>query len=153
LTRNLLQSIAFVYHARGSTIVGAGPAYSLSARSSLWFSMIGAIIFTTIQTQDLEDMEGDSKRNRRTLPLVYGESIGRISVAVPVALWSIVCPMFWEVNFPSYAPSCIIGFLISFRVLVWRGLDSDRITWQLWCLWIITIYLLPLLKDHSVFYR
>jgi 4-hydroxybenzoate polyprenyltransferase len=151
LTRNLLQSVALVCHARGSTIVAAGPLHTLGPGSFLWFGIIGAIVFTSIQTQDLEDMEGDAKRDRKTIPLVFGETLGRLSVAIPVAGWSIICPLFWQLELPSYIPSCLIGFTIAFRVLVWSDIRSDKITWKMWCLWIISIYLLPLLKDHNVF--
>jgi 4-hydroxybenzoate polyprenyltransferase len=151
LIRNLLQGIALVLHARGSTIVAAGPNYTLGSDSFLWFAIIGAIVFTSIQTQDLEDMEGDAKRDRRTLPLVFGETVGRFSVAIPVSAWSILSPLFWRLELVGYVPSCVVGFTIAFRVLVWKNIRSDKITWKLWCLWIITIYLLPLLKNHSVF--
>jgi 4-hydroxybenzoate polyprenyltransferase len=151
--RNFLQGIAFVCHARGSTIVAAGPVHSLGPGSSLWFAIIGAIVFTSIQTQDLEDMEGDAKRDRKTIPLVFGETVGRLSVAIPVSVWSILCPFFWELEWTGYILTGSIGFLIAVRVMVWRNVRSDRVSWKLWCLWIISVYLLPLLKDHSVFSR
>jgi 4-hydroxybenzoate polyprenyltransferase len=151
LIRNFLQSVALVCHARGSTIVAAGPHHSLGPGSFLWFGIIGSIVFTSIQTQDLEDMEGDAKRDRKTIPLVFGQTVGRLSVALPVSAWSAICPFFWQLELPCYIPSCVIGFTIAFRVLVFRDIRSDKITWKLWCLWIITIYLLPLLKDHGVF--
>lgn len=145
-SRNLLQGIALIWRGRGSTFVAAGSHHALSPDTFLWFSIIGAIVFTTIQTQDLEDMEGDAKRDRKTIPLVFGENLSRLSVAVPVTAWSLLCPYFWRLSPPGYVISCVVGFTIALRVLVWRNVQSDKITWKLWCLWIITIYMLPLLK-------
>jgi 4-hydroxybenzoate polyprenyltransferase len=144
--RNLLQAGGFICHARGSTLVTAGITHGLGPYASVWFAMIGAIVFTSIQTQDLEDMKGDAVRGRKTLPLVLGEEVGRLSVAVPVLFWSFACPTFWGLTILNYLPTVVVGVAIAYRVLVFRNVNSDKITWKLWCLWIILIYLLPLLE-------
>jgi 4-hydroxybenzoate polyprenyltransferase len=153
VSRNLIQVIAFILHARGSTIVAARKAYSLGPHAGIWFALIGAIVFTSIQMQDLEDMEGDAERERKTLPLVHGEQVGRLSVAIPVAVWSFACPDFWGLGPFGYLPSALVGGTAAVRVLACRTLNSDRMTWKLWCFLIICIYLLPLLKENSVFGR
>jgi len=103
-------------------------------------------VFTSIQTQDLEDMKGAAVRGRKTLRLVLGEEVGRLSVAVPVLFWSFACPTFWGLTILNYLPTVVVGVAIAYRVLVFRNVNSDKITWKLWCLWIILIYLLPLLE-------
>lgn len=150
VVRNLINAGAFILHARGSTIVAVGKDFELTPQAHTWIFMIGAIIFSTLQTQDLEDIEGDALRGRRTMPLVLGERVARVSVAVPVAFWSIFCPMFWSLPLWGYVPSTVVGTGIAFRVLNLRNVAADRKTWQLWCVWIICIYLIPLLKNHDV---
>lgn len=58
--------------------------------------MIGAIIFTTLQTQDMADVHGDAKRGRKTFPLVYGDRAARWSITIPVTVWSLICLLFGE---------------------------------------------------------
>ena len=107
LTRNILNATGKMNFAAGvakvactqfGTIMQVGP-YP-------WFMFHGAVIATTIQFQDLYDQNGDSARCRRTVPLVVGDSIARLSIGVPIAVWSILCPAFWHLDaqgfvFPS----------------------------------------------------
>lgn len=153
ITRNLINAAGFICYARGSTLVAAGGDHQLSDGAHGWIFIIGAIIFTTLQMQDLADMKGDAARGRRTLPLVHGERIGRLSIAIPVALWSFICPAFWKTNIWCYLPTAVIGLTVTSRVLTTHDVSGDKTTWRLWCFWIICIYLIPLLKHHEIFTR
>lgn len=33
------------------------------------------------------------------------------------------------------------------------GCEADRQTWKVWSLWLTSLYVLPLVRDHSVFGR
>lgn len=145
LVRNIINALGCICYSSGSIVVAAGyGTYELNQQSRVWLKIVGAIIFSTIQMQDLADMEGDEEHGRRTLPLVHGEIVARWSIAVPVVLWSVFCSWFWQVGALGCIPSLLIGGILAVRVVGFKGVKADRITWKLWCLWTTTLYLLPL---------
>ena len=149
--RNLINACGFMCYSSGATVVAAGYGqYELNTNASKWLAIVGLVVFTTLQMQDMADMEGDAARGRRTLPLVYGESIAQWSIAVAVAFWSIGCPVFWNCGAIGYLASVSVGSLLSVRVIIFRGPHAYRKTWVCWCIWTITIYLQPLLSDMNL---
>lgn len=113
--------------------------------------MIGAVIFTTLQMQDMADQAGDAQKGRKTMPLVWGDGTARWSIAIPVMLWSVLLPAFWEIESWAWSLPLLLGMLLSGRVVLLRQVEHDKVTWKLWCAWTMFLYLLPLFKDYSVF--
>ena len=151
IVRNLINACGFVCYSSGATIVAAGYGQNeLNRKAYVWLAVVGAIVFSTLQMQDMADMEGDAARGRRTLPLVHGETVARWSIAVPVAAWSFVCPAFWGSGAIGYGISIAAGSVLFVRVLVLKGRMAYRRTWVIWCLWTMIFYLLPLLKDDTI---
>lgn len=70
--------------------------FELNEKGQQWHWMIGVIVFTTLQVQDLCDQEGDRDRGRRTIPVIFGDNVARWTVAIPIAFWSYVAPSFWR---------------------------------------------------------
>ncbi len=154
VTRNLLNALGYMCYSSGSMLVAAGHGqYELNETATRWLAIIGAIIFTTLQMQDMPDVEGDAARNRKTVPLVYGDIVARISIAVPVMAWSFISPTFWRLEKFGYMAPVAIGVIFTLRLLILRSAPADTATWKLWCAWLATIYLLPLCKEHSVLSR
>ncbi|KAL7934150.1 UbiA prenyltransferase family domain-containing protein [Trichoderma chlorosporum] len=112
----------------------------------IWILVTGAIIMTTVHAQDLPDIEGDMARGRQTVPLLYGETVARASLALMVMFWSLVCPLFWGTSPWGWAASTSIGATMSVLALQKQGQWWDEVVWKLWCLWIVALYLLPALK-------
>ncbi|KAL9580869.1 MAG: hypothetical protein Q9212_004236 [Teloschistes hypoglaucus] len=72
--RNLLNGFGYICQSSGSMKVAAGYGlHHLNDDSTIWLAMIGAIILTTLQMQDMADIHGDAKRGRKTVLLVYGD--------------------------------------------------------------------------------
>jgi 4-hydroxybenzoate polyprenyltransferase len=69
VTKNALNALGYVTFTMGAVAVAA--CSDLAPRSLEWFAMLGAIIFSTVQMQDLPDIEGDAVRGRRTVPRKY----------------------------------------------------------------------------------
>lgn len=109
-----------------------------------WFAFMGAVIFTTVQMQDLEDVVGDAARGRRTVPLVIGDRQCRWSIAILVPLWSVGACCFWGVLNSFSVISAALGLLVTYRVLYKKGLLHDKVTFRMWNVWIISLYVLPL---------
>ncbi|OSS46748.1 hypothetical protein B5807_09087 [Epicoccum nigrum] len=76
--RNLLNAcgaVTFVFG--GTTVAYARESFSMNTSAVQWHCMICGILFTTIQIQDLRDQEGDKERERSTIPVLFGDKIGR----------------------------------------------------------------------------
>lgn len=155
MIRNLINAAGFMCYSSGSTRVAAGyPQYDLSAVMKYqWSLIVGAIIFSTLQMQDMSDQDGDAYRNRGTLPLLWSDMIARWTIAIPVALWSIICPIFWQLSWAGYIGPILFGTLLAGRVLLLKGTKEDKMTWKIWCCWTMVLYSLPMFRDSTVLTR
>lgn len=149
ITRNFINACGFLSYASGATEVASksellGSPFKAIAWS--WFVIIGAVVFTSVQTQDMYDQAGDGLRGRRTVPLVVGDHAARWSIAVAMAVWSVVCPTFWQLGPSSYAMSVITGALVVFRTLTKRSVSADKLTFRIWNLWMVMLYMMPLFR-------
>ncbi|KAI0860603.1 UbiA prenyltransferase family-domain-containing protein [Xylaria cubensis] len=142
--RNLLNAAGFVCFNWGGISVLLGSCTGQVSFTN-WIVLLALVVTTTIQVQDLPDMEGDRARKRLTVPLVYGEEVGRWGAAVLAPVWSVVCTIFWRTPiFLAMIPFFISTSMASLIVLR-RDQHSDELGWKLWCLWVGSLYLLPLL--------
>ncbi|KAI0177364.1 hypothetical protein BJ166DRAFT_506809 [Pestalotiopsis sp. NC0098] len=120
------------------------------ARSSsgliYWQFIIAFIVFSTVQTQDMYDQEGDAERGRATMPLVIGDALARKVIAVAMVFWSVLCPAYVGSSILGFAAAGGLGGLISVRCLLCRSVAADKTTFLLWNMWLTCIYLLPLLS-------
>ncbi|MCJ1237975.1 hypothetical protein MMC14_005962 [Varicellaria rhodocarpa] len=145
VVRNFINACGFLCYASAATEIAAGyPDVSLNGSAWKWYCIIGFIVFTTVQSQDLYDQPGDRLRGRNTVPLVLGDYLARWTIAIPVALWSGVCPMFWELGLAGYMAPTFIGTIVVFRTLSKRTIEADKLTFKIWNLWMVILYLLPL---------
>lgn len=98
---------------------------------------------TTVQVQDLADMDGDAACGGRTMPLVFGERVARWLTAVLIVAWPFVCPGIWRVDVLSYLAPGTVGGLLAVRVVYCRKVAADRQSWKLWCWWMMVLFTLP----------
>lgn len=153
LVRNLINGFAHPAYSAGATRVACRHTSPCDLNESgyRWVAIIGAVIFSTLQVQDLKDQEGDQARGRSTAPLVLGDRIARWTVAVPVMVWSVVCPRYWVLSPWGYIAPVALGSLITVHLFLRKGVGADRFTWKLWSLWMASLYLLPPLANLGVF--
>ncbi|KAL8696832.1 MAG: hypothetical protein Q9224_002596 [Gallowayella concinna] len=146
ILRNVVNAGGFLSFIAGAVQVAVGPGHHEYCQKTVpWMLMLGAIIASTMHIQDLYDQEGDQLRCRKTIPLVFGDTSARYSVVFPVIFWSLYAPRFWKVDTVGYLPSTALGLLTIRRLLDkrTRNVASDKSTFKIWNLWIITLYLLP----------
>ena len=147
IVRNLINAAGFACYSSGATLVACG-GYELNAKAYQWLAMVAGIVFSTLQMQDMADQEGDRERGRGTIPLVLGDGVARWTIVIPVAAWSVACPLFWSLSPYAYVAPVILGATLSLRLLLIRTVDADKLTWKLWNIWITSLYLLPLVKFY-----
>ncbi|KAI9779284.1 MAG: hypothetical protein M1816_003624 [Peltula sp. TS41687] len=148
ILRNFLNARGLLSFGAGATALAAGVRVDqLTICALAWFGIIGLIITTTVHVQDLEDMQGDRAQHRTTIPLFYGETVARWSIAFLVPAWSVACPLFWSLKSLAYVPLVALGGYLAARVVLYRSVEADKHAWRMWCLWMILLYLLPLFKE------
>lgn len=152
--RNFVNALGFMGFSSGAAKVACGPGnFGLNGTATHWLIIMSLMIFTTMHVQDMYDQEGDAARGRKTAPLVLGDRTARWTLVVPVAIWSLFCPAYWGVDASGFVVPAVLGGVVVVRTLMAMGVKADRLTFKVWCLWVISLYALPLVKDHSVFYR
>lgn len=147
LIRNIVIACAFFPYNLGSLKIASGAQDSMSMTGYSWTATVSAVILTTMHVQDLKDQVGDRARGRRTAPLVLGDKLARWTIAVPLVIWSFVCPYVWDLELRYSAFPTLIGVYVANRTLQRRNEQEDRRTWQLWCLWTALLYTLPALTE------
>lgn len=131
-----------------AALAGSGPSVPLLLWR--WILVLVAAIFFTIHIQDIKDQEGDACRNRKTVPLVYGDSAGRWLVVVPLLAWSVALPILWGFTSPTaasllgHAPLLLLALVVSARTFLYKSVAADKKTFKIYCLWLIAMYCLPL---------
>jgi hypothetical protein len=150
VVRNFLNGIAYIVYCSGAMRVACGSSQVLANTPTYrWLIIIGFIVFTTMQVQDLKDQLGDRERNRHTAPLVIGDIPSRWSIAIGVSIWTIICSMYWNLNLSEFMLPFSFGILVAVRVLVFRTSIEDRTTYLTWCFWLISLFFLPLIKSFN----
>ena len=147
LIRNAVNAVAYLVYGDASLKLVAGTdAMGITVDFYSWLGVVALVIGTTIQLQDLKDYEGDKARGRRTAPVVLGTALTRVSVCMGVLLWSVVCPIYWQVSSGIVAVTLLAGLLLSARVMLCRGSKADRTSFITWSWWEMGIFLLPIFR-------
>ncbi|CAI7623082.1 unnamed protein product [Penicillium glandicola] len=153
ILKNLYTTLGIVCYSSGAAAVASSHIYSghhgLNSLGWTWMTVIGAIILTTTHVQDFRDRKGDEATGRRTLPLVIGDSPSRWLSAVIILASSLGCSVFWQANMAGYLVVNGMGSLLAVRLLVYRSEAADRLSWNLWPIWIISIFIIPVLSTSS----
>ena len=148
VVRNFLNGLAYIVYCSGAMRVACGSSDVIANTPTYrWLCIIGGIVLTTMQVQDLKDQPGDRDRNRHTAPLIIGDVPSRWSIAIGVLIWTMVCSWYWNLNLPEFMLPFSVGVLVAIRVLMLRASTPDRTTFQTWCFWLVILFFLPLLKS------
>ncbi|TVY84928.1 Fumagillin beta-trans-bergamotene synthase [Lachnellula suecica] len=144
--RNFINACGFVCFASGAMQVAIGQHESALKLLGWWSPVVACIVFSTVQTQDMYDQRGDAVRNRKTLPLVIGDGPARWTIAIPMIMWCFFAPWLWKSSVAGYVAPVSLGLIIAARTLWKRSEKQDKTTFRFWNLWLVCVYLLPLIK-------
>ena len=151
--RNALIALGYGLFSSAALRIMAGPSHKLTPTGFHWICLITVVMFVTQHICDIKDAKGDKLRGRKSAPIVLGDECVRWSVAVPILFCSVWCAWFLELGLRSHMSILAMGGLVAFRILVYRDLKSDKLTWKLWALWTCGLFALPLLNNPEVFVR
>ncbi|KAL6715096.1 hypothetical protein ACLMJK_007357 [Lecanora helva] len=148
VTRNILTALGYAAFGVGALMVAMPTSLAestISPKTWLWVLFLAGVIATTGHLTDMADLEGDKSRGRKTAPIVLGENLVTWTICLPVAVWSVLCPWFWEVSFLGFVLPVVVGKEIVSRLLTKRTAGGYKQTFRIWNLWVAVIYFLPLL--------
>jgi 4-hydroxybenzoate polyprenyltransferase len=146
ITRNMVNAAAFISFSSGAMEVALGFPLQCTPKLLYWLCTIGGVVFSTVHMQDMFDQAGDSLRNRKTLPLVVGDSYARWMTVFPMIFWSVVCPWLWSSPLAIASGYFFLGSAIVWRTLMLKSVKEDKITYKVWNVWIVSLYMLPLIN-------
>ncbi|KAL2814651.1 UbiA prenyltransferase family [Aspergillus granulosus] len=137
----LVSSLRIGMAATATATASAAAPVRISTMGYYWLAIIGFVIATTMQVQDLKDQVGDRLRGRKTWPIVLGDEFSRRWIAACVPFWSIVCVLFWKTPVWVSAIPVLLGLWVCACILLKTG---DAQAWRWWCLWQVALYGLPI---------
>jgi len=148
LMRNFINGCGYICFAWGAlnTASNYNDTPRLTIQAHRWLLILGAVVMSTVPTQDLYDQAGDKLRGRQTMPLILGDSITRWILAGILAFWSVWCPWYWSLSYVWHLPTMFIGGTIIYRMLTKRSVSEDKMTFRVWNLWVVLLYTFPLVK-------
>lgn len=146
LLRNVLNACGFTCFASGALEVALQSP--TEPEMIPWLLVIAGVVWTTVHTQDMYDQPGDSAAGRKTVPLVIGDGPARWSIAITVAAWSWLCPLYWGSAAVRYFVPVALGVLVGVRSLTRTTVKEDRQTFRIYNAWLVSIYILPLVKAY-----
>lgn len=110
---------------------------SASDRSKLDFTgsfsifIISAILATTIQAQDFQDVPGDKLVGRNTLPIAF-PNISRHTPLISLLFWSAYLSFIWEIDTPARAGFTCLAVVVGLRYYLWRSTKADKLSYFLY---------------------
>jgi hypothetical protein len=84
------------------------------------------------------------------MPLVVGYGVARWTIAIPTAVWTVAEPRFWNLGIVGSFGQFVIGWTVILRMLIVRDVAGDKTTFQVWNLWMVSLYLLPLIRAYTM---
>ncbi|KAI1170329.1 UbiA prenyltransferase family [Nemania sp. FL0916] len=156
LIRNFLNALAYALFSLGALEIAQNeqlnfghlgkPGHSDLPSLEMWVIVLTLVIMTTIQLQDMEDQEGDMLKGRRSMPLQVGDGPTRWVTAIFMVLWGFLCPYFWDCDWSGYLAATALACLIALRSIAYRTVEHDKTTFRMWNMWIVGLYMLPVLR-------
>ena len=160
LSKNLMNSVGYTCFAIGSTLVAGMTSFSMpinrifsteqiiaSDRRQLDFigafsiSVIAAVLATTIQAQDFQDVIGDKAVGRYTLPVAF-PNFSRYTPMVTLVMWSLYLTIMWEITTLAGVGFTFLGIVVGIRYYFWRSSKDDE--WS-FVLYNASLFFLPFL--------
>ena len=150
LSKNLMNSVGYSCFAIGSTLVAGMTSIFLpinrifsteqiiaSDRRQLDFvgafsvSVMAAVLATTIQAQDFQDVIGDKAVGRYTLPVAF-PNFSRYTPMVTLVMWSLYLTVVWEITPPAGVGFTFLGVVVGIRYYLWRSTKDDEWSYVLY---------------------
>ncbi|MCJ1326308.1 hypothetical protein MMC10_002972 [Thelotrema lepadinum] len=146
--RNFFATLTFGGSYSGTLRVAMGPACAPNDAAYIWIGTMCLIILTTMHIQDYRDEEGDGDKGRMTVPVYFSTTVARLLFALPMAFWMIFIPIYWELPILGWLLCILPGAAPVIHLLLLRGVKHDERAYQLWAVWMVLLYAVPVIRSH-----
>jgi len=149
-SRNICNALGYAAFNAGATSIACGSYKCISnpvTRLSHLQSSI--IVLFTIHAQDFEDVEGDKRCGRQTLPIVMPTG-SRIVLLLGMTLFSMFLAWHWVFEWKQAFAFISLGIYVGLRFLWCRDKTSDKRSYVFYNLWLGIAQILPLIKSPQV---
>ena len=106
--------------------------------------VIAAIVVTTIQAQDFQDVIGDKAVGRYTLPIAF-PNFSRYTPFITLVVWSLFLTAIWEVTILAGACFTLLGIIVGIRYYFLRSTKDDESSYLLYSVSLLSLNYLHLL--------
>ncbi|OCH86636.1 hypothetical protein OBBRIDRAFT_737651 [Obba rivulosa] len=125
----------------GATKIFGGTSHldSVAKNATL---LSGLLIFTTIQTQDFPDVEGDAAAGRVTFP-IYAPEFSRAFTLIALITWSMYLSWFWGIGYIGGSFFTALGMYVGLQYYLCRSLAADKRSYIIYNIWLVLAHILP----------
>ncbi|KAF9468341.1 UbiA prenyltransferase family [Collybia nuda] len=140
--RNILNAIILASFEWGSTLLAGADSRQLTDTGILAVCISFGIFATTIQVQDFQDVQGDQKINRQTLPILFPAG-SRYTPLVTILTWSVGLSFVWHLPTAVAAVFVALALFVGMRFLFRRTRYDDQISYYWYNVWVSAAHILP----------
>ncbi|PCH35470.1 hypothetical protein WOLCODRAFT_80926 [Wolfiporia cocos MD-104 SS10] len=139
--RNVLNALGTAAFEIGTTLLTCNSAAldKVGTRSIL---ISAGVIATTIHAQDFQDVPGDKKVGRRTLPIVNPTS-ARLSIPIGLICWTAVAVSIWGVDWFTVMSLAAMAVFIGWRYVFLTTIRDDEVSYIWYNVWMSCVHALP----------
>ena len=113
------------------SIIIASDRCQLDFPGAISISVMAAILATTIQAQDFQDIIGDKAVGRYTFPIAF-PNFSRYTLLVTPVMWSLYLVTIWEITTPACVGFIFLGITVGIRFYFWRSTKDDEWSYVLY---------------------
>ncbi|KAK7681417.1 hypothetical protein QCA50_015509 [Cerrena zonata] len=147
-SRNIMNAFGLSMFEAGATLIVSGNSDRLTPLAFLSIIMSGLVYLTTFHAQDFKDVDGDRLIGRSTLPILFPH-VARLSMFVGMFAWSILLPLFWQLDWVISIVFTALGLFVGARFASHRAaVMEDQISFYWYNGWISFVHILPAYYIH-----
>ncbi|KLO15620.1 hypothetical protein SCHPADRAFT_824480 [Schizopora paradoxa] len=143
IVRNLVNALGFVTFEVGASLIAGNDIHYLDSTARLSILCSAGIFFTTIQSQDFKDVEGDTMIGRKTIPIVH-PTLAAPTLALALMTWAVGLAYLWHTNFLVTAASNILSLWVGVCYMTSSTVKEYQRSFYLYNVWLTTMHGLPL---------
>ncbi|KAH9483180.1 Fumagillin beta-trans-bergamotene synthase [Psilocybe cubensis] len=142
LSRNFMNAFGYACFSTGSTLIASPNRAQLDVPGALSIFTITAILATTIQAQDFQDVIGDIKTGRLTLPIAF-PNFSRYTPMVSLLLWVPYLTSVWEIGTVGTIAFTVLTIIVGLRYLLLRSTKDDQLSYVWYNVWLAIAFSMP----------
>ncbi|KLO15626.1 hypothetical protein SCHPADRAFT_824462 [Schizopora paradoxa] len=141
--RNLVNALGFVSFEVGASLIAGNDRHFLDNTARLSVLCSAGIFFTTIQSQDFKDVEGDTLIGRQTIPIVH-PTIAAPTLALLLQCWALGLAYLWHANLMTTIAISVLSLWVGACYLRSGSVKEYQRSFYLYNVWLTVMHGLPL---------